>query len=101
MQQDKKRSTASPASTDGKAEYEPSSFDLTTREGLESYWAQLAQMSVDYRSVDGTPKTPVHPTEDYCPGLQVASVHTSAFIKLFSAMLIFTTHNALMQVNAK
>ena len=26
-------------------------FDLTTHEGLEGYWAQLAQMSVDYRFV--------------------------------------------------
>ena len=56
VQQDKKRSTASPANTDRKAEYERISFDLATREGLESYWAQLAQMSVDYRSVDGTPE---------------------------------------------
>ena len=51
VQRDKKRSTVSPSEgTTDKDQFERCCFDLTTREGLESYWAQLAQMSVDYRS---------------------------------------------------
>lgn len=40
-----------PASNDGNdsAEFVQRSFDLTTHDGLEGYWGQLAQMSVDYR----------------------------------------------------
>lgn len=40
-----------PASAEGSQgeEYVQRSFDLTTQEGLAAYWAQLAQMSVDYR----------------------------------------------------
>lgn len=40
-----------PASTEGGQgeKYVQRSFDLTTQEGLAAYWAQLAQMSVDYR----------------------------------------------------
>ena len=39
------------ASAEGqdRQEYVQRSFDLTTQEGLAGYWAQLAQMSVDYR----------------------------------------------------
>lgn len=43
-----------PASAEGSPEgkeYVQRSFDLSTQEGLAAYWAQLAQMSVDYRSV--------------------------------------------------
>ena len=43
------RSTASDGSSNG--EFVQRTFDLTTKDGLEGYWAQLAQMSVDYRSV--------------------------------------------------
>ncbi len=32
-------------------QFEQRAFDLTTQDGLGGYWAQLAQMSVDYRSV--------------------------------------------------
>ncbi len=40
-----------PASAEGSSsgEFVQRSFDLTTQDGLEGYWAQLAQMSVDYR----------------------------------------------------
>lgn len=41
-----------PASAEGcpqGKEYVQRSFDLSTQEGLAAYWAQLAQMSVDYR----------------------------------------------------
>ena len=40
-----------PASAEGSSsgEFVQRAFDLTTQEGLEGYWAQLAQMSVDYR----------------------------------------------------
>lgn len=52
VQRDKKRSTVSPSKQQtGKEDFERSTFDLATRHGLESYWAQLAQMAVDYRSV--------------------------------------------------
>ena len=54
VQRDKKRSTVSPSKQQtGKEEFERSTFDLATRQGLESYWAQLAQMAVDYRWVSG------------------------------------------------
>lgn len=42
-----------PASAEGSPEgkeHVQRSFDLSTQEGLAAYWAQLAQMSVDYRS---------------------------------------------------
>ena len=35
----------------GGKEYVQRSFDLRTQEGLATYWAKLAQMSVDYRFV--------------------------------------------------
>jgi hypothetical protein len=40
-----------PASADGSSsgEFVQRAFDLTTQDELEGYWAQLAQMSVDYR----------------------------------------------------
>ena len=40
-----------PASAEGSSsgEFVQRAFDLTTQDGLEGYWAQLAQMSVDYR----------------------------------------------------
>lgn len=41
---------ASPEGSHGGNQYVQQSFDLSTQEGLAAYWAQLAQMSVDYRS---------------------------------------------------
>ena len=51
-----KKNEGSPeaAGNNGSDEYVQRSFDLSSHEGLEGYWAQLAQMSVDYRLVGKT-----------------------------------------------
>lgn len=49
VRKDEGRSIASDGSSNG--EFVQRTFDLTTKDGLEGYWAQLAQMSVDYRFV--------------------------------------------------
>ena len=52
--------SASPEGSQGAKKYVQQSFDLSTQEGLAAYWAQLAQMSVDYRSALQPIKPHIH-----------------------------------------
>ena len=47
VRKDESRPTSAEGSSSG--EFVQRALDLTTQDGLAGYWAQLAQMSVDYR----------------------------------------------------
>lgn len=76
-----------PASSEGgggSKEYVQRSFDLRTQEGLATYWAKLAQMSVDYRSVLQSMQSCMHPPSH-------SSMHSVVlYSSVFGAKPVFT-----------
>ncbi|KAA6420263.1 MAG: hypothetical protein FRX49_09747 [Trebouxia sp. A1-2] len=83
-----------PASAEGSSsgEFVQRAFDLTTQDGLEGYWAQLAQMSVDYSKPNQGPASKAWKQPPWFPSTTVSDILTRRAWNTLHVMTLEQSH---------
>ncbi|KAL0049611.1 hypothetical protein WJX82_006036 [Trebouxia sp. C0006] len=90
VRKDEGRPTSAEGSFSG--EFVQRAFDLTTQDGLEGYWAQLAQMSVDYSKPNQGPASKAWKQPPWFPSTTVSDILTRRAWNTLHVMTLEQSH---------